>query len=164
MRYYSVEFKLECIRKYIHGEKLNRPPDIKDRYFKNMVLKWVKLYNTSGESALSRVKPPLTDDQVIGLVLRVLNGESMNEVAYDVGRDSSQISQWVKAYLQGNLDGVKFKKRGRKPSMKKKTSPIKSEFDKLKKENEYLRAENEYLKKLRALVQERIKDQSQKRK
>ena len=36
--------------------------------------------------------------------------------------------------------------------------------NKLKKENEYLRAENEYLKKLRALVQERIKGQSQKRK
>ena len=43
----------------------------------------------------------------------------------------------------------------KKPSKDK----TKSELEKLREENEYLRAENEYLKKLRALIQEKGKDQ-----
>ena len=66
---------------------------------------------------------------------------------------SSTIWQWEQRYLEKGIMVLENKKKGRKRSKTKPTTPKTRE--ELLEENLYLRAENEYLKKLNALVAER---------
>ena len=101
--------------------------------------------------------------QIINRIL--INHESINYVALDIGLVSASIlHNWLSKFKENEYNVVE-KKKGRKP--KSMTKPKKndkelSEKEKIKKleeENLYLKAENEYLKKLRALVLEReLKD------
>ncbi|WP_405350765.1 IS3 family transposase [Fusobacterium animalis] len=97
--------------------------------------------------------------QAINRIL--INHESINSVAIDIGLASNGIlHNWLSKFKENGYNVVE-KKKGRKP--KSMTKPKKndkelSEKEKIKKlEDEiiYLKAENEYLKKLKALVQER---------
>ena len=97
--------------------------------------------------------------QTINRIL--INHESINSVAIDIGLTSSGIlDNWLSKFKENGYNVVE-KKKGRKtkPMTKpKKNDKILSEKEKIKQlEDEilYLKAENEYLKKLRALVQER---------
>jgi len=98
--------------------------------------------------------------QAINRIL--INHESINSVALDIGLVSAGIlHNWLSKFKENGYNVIE-KKRGRKPKAmtkpKKKNDKALSEKDKIKQlEDEilYLKAENEYLKKLRALVQER---------
>ena len=97
--------------------------------------------------------------QIINRIL--VNHESVNSVAIDVGLASSGLlHNWLSKFKENGYNVIE-KKRGRKPkamTKPKKNEKVLSEKDKIKQlEDEilYLKAENEYLKKLRALVQER---------
>ena len=97
--------------------------------------------------------------QTINRIL--INHESINSVAIDIGLTSSGIlDNWLSKFKENGYNVIE-KKRGRKPksmTKPKKSDKILLEKDKIKQlEDEilYLKAENEYLKKLRALVQER---------
>ena len=97
--------------------------------------------------------------QTINRIL--INHESINSVAIDIGLTSSGIlDNWLSKFKKNGYNVVE-KKKGRKPksmTKPKKSDKILLEKDKIKQlEDEiiYLKAENEYLKKLRALVQER---------
>jgi len=97
--------------------------------------------------------------QIINRIL--VNNESINSVAIDVGLASSGLlHNWLSKFKENGYNVIE-KKRGRKPksmTKPKKNDKVLSEKDKIKQleeENMYLKAENEYLKKLRALVQER---------
>lgn len=90
----------------------------------------------------------------------LINKESINSVAIDLGLSSDGIlHNWVKKYKE-NCYNVIEKKKGRKPKTMtkiKKSKKILTKEDKIKELEEkilYLEAENEYLKKLSALVQE----------
>ena len=97
--------------------------------------------------------------QTINRIL--INHESINSVAIDIGLTSSGIlDNWLSKFKENGYNVVENKK-GRKPKSMtklKKNDKVLSEQDKIKQleeENLYLKAENEYLKKLKALVQER---------
>ena len=97
--------------------------------------------------------------QIINIIL--INHESVNSVALDIGLVSSGIlHNWLSKFKENGYNVVENKK-GRKPKSMtklKKNDKVLSEQDKIKQleeENLYLKAENEYLKKLKALVQER---------
>ena len=98
--------------------------------------------------------------QTINRIL--VNNESINSVAIDVGLASSGLlHNWLSKFKENGYNVIE-KKRGRKPKSmtkpKKRNDKALSEKDKIKQlEDEilYLKAENEYLKKLRALVQKR---------
>lgn len=97
--------------------------------------------------------------QTINRVL--INHESINSVALDIGLVSAGIlHNWLSKFKENGYNVIE-KKKGRKPrsmTKPKKNNKVLSEKDKIKLlEDEiiYLKAENEYLKKLRALVQER---------
>ena len=97
--------------------------------------------------------------QTINRIL--IDNESINSVAIDIGLTSSGIlDNWLSKFKENGYNVVE-KKKGRKPksmTKPKKNEKVLSEKDKIKQlEDEilYLKAENEYLKKLRALVQER---------
>ena len=97
--------------------------------------------------------------QAINRIL--INHESINSVAIDIGLISAGIlHNWLSKFKENGYNVVE-KKKGRKPksmTKPKKNEKVLSEKDKIKQlEDEiiYLKAENEYLKKLRALVLER---------
>ncbi|WP_222703003.1 IS3 family transposase [Fusobacterium animalis] len=97
--------------------------------------------------------------QAINRIL--INHESINSVAIDIGLTSSGIlDNWLSKFKENGYNVVE-KKKGRKPkamTKPKENNKELSEKEKIKKleeENLYLKAENEYLKKLKALVQER---------
>ncbi|WYD24398.1 IS3 family transposase [Fusobacterium animalis] len=97
--------------------------------------------------------------QTINRIL--INNESINSVAIDIGLASNEIlHNWLSKFKENEYNVVE-KKKGRKPKSMtklKKNNKVLSEKDKIKLlEDEiiYLKTENEYLKKLRALVQER---------
>ena len=97
--------------------------------------------------------------QTINRIL--INHESINSVAIDIGLASNGIlHNWLSKFKENGYNVVE-KKKGRKPKSMtklKKNDKVLSEQEKIKQleeENLYLKAENEYLKKLKALVQER---------
>jgi transposase-like protein len=163
---YSKDFKLECIRKYKNGDYIEDPPGVSHHAFYVQFRKWTKIYDSLGEAGLEHGKPTLDIDQRLELIERVESGESYSSVAFSAGIGHDLLIKWHKIYTQSGMDGLKSLKRG-KPSMKKKESVNKEDYDKtrqeLLEELKYVRAENEYLKKLNALVQER-KAREQKKK
>jgi len=167
---YSKKFKLKCVRKYKAGEYIQDPGGCSHETFHNKVISWVKIYDSLGEVGLEHNKPKLKLEDKLIAIRRIENGESINSVAYSLGRQESSLSKWYKQYLQGGIDGLKSNSRkGRPPKVKKeskqeeKVLTPEEEIKKLKEELEMAKLENEYLKKLAALVQTR-KDQQQKKK
>ena len=154
---FTKKFKLECVQKYKDGEPINNPGGCKHKTFADTVRRWVRIYDSMGEVGLEhRIKMKTWRDK-LALVQRVLNGESISEVAYSNGIQESLLSKWYKIYQESGIDGLKLDRRGRPPKMTKKpkSSNESKTKEELEKELEYLRAENEYLKKLNALVQKR---------
>ena len=154
---FTKEFKLECIKKYKAGERINDPGGCKHKTFWTKVRSWVRIYDSLGEIGLEHKKPKRNWQDKMNMIQRVLDGESIIEVACSNGIQEDLLSKWYKIYQESGIDGLKLDRRGRPPKMAKK--PKKSNEPKtkeeLEKELEYLRAENEYLKKLNALVQKR---------
>ena len=154
---FTKEFKLECIRKYKSGERIDDPGGCKHATFRNNVLEWIRIYDCLGEVGLEHKKPKRNWQDKMDMIQRVIDGESIKSVAYSNGIKGSLLSKWYKIYQESGIDGLKLDRRGRPPKMAKKpkTSNEPKTKEELEKELEYLRAENEYLKKLNALVQKR---------
>lgn len=165
---YTKEFKLECIRKYKNGEYITDPGGCSHATFHRKLNDWVHIFDELGEAGLEHSKTMLSFEDKKRCVQRVINGESMNSIATSIGRQETQISKWYNIYLHEGFEGLKFRKKGRPPKMKKEEKYIESlsleeQNEELKKRLEFLEIENEYLKKLAALVQQR-KGQQQKKK
>ena len=154
---YTKEFKLECVRKYKAGERIDDPGGCKHTTFWNNVLEWIRIYDCLGEVGLEHKKPKRNWQDKMNMIQRVIDGESIKSVAYSNGIKGSLLSKWYKIYQESGIDGLKLDRRGRHPRMAKKpkTSNEDKTKEELERELEYLRAENEYLKKLNALVQKR---------
>lgn len=162
---YTKEFKLECVRKYNAGEHIDDPGGCTHSTFRHTVILWARIYNALGEAGLEHKKSKRSWKNKIDMIQRVLDGESLTEVACSNGLHESLLSKWCKIYQEFGIDGLKLDRRGRRPKMAKKPkTPNETKTkEELEKELEYLRAENEYLKKLSALVQKR-KDRQPKKK
>lgn len=162
---FTKEFKLECVKKYKLGEEITDPGGCKHKTFFNTVRTWVRIFDAVGEAGLEHKTQKRTWEDKMVMIERVLNGESLSEVACSNGTTQRLLSKWYKIYKESGVDGLKLDRRGRhiKMAIKIKKSNKQKTNDELEKEIEYLRAENEYLKKLNALVQER-KGQQQKKK
>ena len=154
---FTKEFKLECVKKYQNGERIDFPAGWKYQTFHNRVRVWSRIYESLGEIGLEHKKPKRTWQDKMNMIQRVIDGKSIKSVAYSNGIQCSLLSKWYKIYQESGIDGLKLDRRGRphKMAKKSKTSNETKTKEELEKENEYLRAENEYLKKLNALVQKR---------
>ena len=126
------------------------------------IVRWSRVYEIYGENGLEHRIRHWTYEDRINAVQRVLNGESLCEVANSLGMSTeTQVLNWHRKYLELGWDGLKLCGRGRKRKMgNKPIKPSKSksqadEIVELRKRLEYLEAENAYLKKLAALVQQR---------
>ena len=154
---FTKEFKLECIRKYKSGERIDDPGGCKHSTFRHTVVRWVRIYDSVGEDGLEHRFKMKTWQDKLAMIQRVADGESLQSVSIDNGIAKSVLSKWYKIYQESGINGLKLDRRGRRPKMMKKpkSSNEPKTKEELEKELEYLRAENEYLKKLNALVQKR---------
>lgn len=108
------------------------------------------------------------------IVNRVLNGESKTRIAAELCVNDGMIFSWVKKYQELGYNGLTTK-QGRPRKMKDKNiqQKIVNNSDKLddkdkrikdlEERNAQLEMENDLLKKLRALVQQRNKQQNEKK-
>ena len=164
---YDWRFKLDCVRKYKEGRRDFAPPGICRGTFFKHVRFWVKSYDDLGIDGLKHRQgnKPWTAEERLGLVAKVLAGNSITGVAKGAHINSGQLCQWVRRYREKGMDGLQCSRKGRPPrgepkdAMPKKppelTPSEREELKLLKERNRYLEAENAYLKKLRALELEK---------
>jgi transposase len=124
---------------------------------KKVVARSVNLYREEGEAGFHKKKKSSYTAAQKLVILETMHSQGMSreEAAVKFGMNgSAAIWRWERKYLENGIDGLKPKKKGRRPRVPKpKAQP--TPYEQLLAENEYLRAENEYLKKLNALVAER---------
>ena len=160
------ENKIEIYERRKNGETFSSLAKAFDVHKSNIEY-LIALIKKHGFDILRKDKNRLySKDFKLQIIDRILvNHESINSVAIDIGLTSSGIlDNWLSKFKKNGYNVVE-KKKGRKPkSMTKlkkndKTLSEKEKIKQLEEENLYLKAENEYLKKLRALVLEReLKD------
>ena len=172
---YSLEFKMECVQKYMKGEYISTPDKvhIKRKTFLNQVRVWAKNYKDLGIDGLkhSNTNIEWTQEKRFELVAKVLAGNSISSVAKQAHINDGQLYQWVKRYREKGIDGLQLRK-GRKPKMPNKTDKNNTKLTKSEKEElillrekaKYLEMENEYLKKLDALVTKREAEEAKAKK
>ena len=127
----------------------------------------IKLIRKHGYDVLGNGKNRLySKDFKLQTINRIIvNHESINSVAIDVGLASSSIlHNWLSKFKENGYN-ILEKPKGRPSKMKKNNKNIEnkelSKVEQLEKELEYLRAENAVLKKLREI---RLKQSQTKRK
>ena len=172
---YSLEFKMECVQKYINGEYISTPGKTRKQRdsFLNQVRCWAKNYEDLGIEGLKHLSHNKiwTPEERFNLVAKVLAGNSIKLVAKQAHINDGQLYQWVKRYREKGIDGLQLRK-GRKPKMPNKTDKNNTKLTKSEKEElillrekaKYLEMENEYLKKLDALVTKREAEEAKAKK
>ena len=129
-------------------------------------------YDLFGDEILkvSHTNRKYTIEFKLELINRVLNGESIRDVAYENMIGSGQLANWIKKYKELGYNGLS-KPKGRPKLMKQEPTKTKQitedEKDKrireLEERNAQLEMENDLLKKLKALVQQRTQQQDKKK-
>ncbi|WP_339126628.1 IS3 family transposase [Fusobacterium nucleatum] len=156
------ENKIEIYERRKNGETFSSLAKAFDVHKSNIEY-LITLIKKHGFDILRKDKNRLySKDFKLQIINRILvNHESINSVAIDIGLPAPSIlHNWLSKFKENEYNVVE-KKKGRKPksmTKPKKNDKVLSEKEKIKLlEDEiiYLKAENEYLKKLRALVQER---------
>ncbi len=164
---YSLEFKLECVKKYKKGIEIKKPDfaNTSQKNFLNQVNFWEKIYDKLGVEGLKKEprNKKWTIDQRLNIVKRFLANEPIVKISLENNLNPSQISFWTKKYLESGISGLELNK-GR-PIMKSKISNNKSTkvsnnsdsqdqsnsslsvYEELK----LLKKENEVLKKVKSL-------------
>ena len=77
---FTTKFKLECVKKYQNGERIDLPAGWKYQTFRNRVRMWSRIYESLGEIGLEHKKPKRTWQDKMNMIQRVLNGESFSEL------------------------------------------------------------------------------------
>ena len=163
---YSYEYKRNCIELYRQGKWPETPKGIKERNFRIMIGRWVRIEKYQGPEALrhKNFNKIWTPEEKLELISQVLAGKSNQEVALSAGISGGMLYQWVQKYKSKGYNGLVDMKKGRppkEPQMKKNVQPAplteseREELIRLRAENEYIKAENEVIKKRIALRQEK---------
>ena len=165
---YSYEYKRKCVELYRCGRWPETPAGCKQKAFRKMVRKWVRLEDANGPETLKHK----TSNQVwtpaerLGLVMQVISGKSNKSVAIENGIQDGTLYKWVRIYKNFGYNGLVAMKKGRpprNPEMKKTNINNSRKLDeteyeeliRLRAENEYMRAENAVIKKEIALREEK---------
>ena len=172
----KLEDKLEIIRLYEEGYPRSRIMK-KINIGKATVNRVVAQYRTYGIESFSKKgnNRKFSIEFKLSIIKRILNGESKNAIANELMISFSVIHSWVIKYKELGYNGLIEQKKGRVPKMKPTKKQVKittnpettDDKDKLIKEQQeriaQLEMENDLLKKLRALVQQRNKQQDEKK-
>ena len=173
MAKYSAEFKLKVVQEYLQGdigyEALAHKYGISCI---KCIQHWVGKYQVMGEKGLQRSRKNETYSfqfKLHAVELYLSTEMSYQDLALQLKLKSDGILvNWVRRYRAVGIEGLKPKRKGRRPKVPDKTS-ITSECNnnqderlkQLEEENLKLRIEVAYLKELRRL---RLEQEAQKRK
>jgi transposase len=112
------------------------------------LVRWfVKVYREQGEAGFQAKKARYTVAQKL-VVLETMRSQGLTseEAAVQFGiTGCATVRVWERKYMENGMNGLKPKKKGRRPKVPKPKAPP-TPYEQLLAENEYLRAENEYLK------------------
>ena len=165
----TYEDKLEIIRLYDEEHYSYRI--IAKRYNVRFttITRIIRKYHTHGKSSLQKNgKRKFSSEFKNDVIIRAINGESKLSLSVEYQIQEAQIISWLKKYNEFGYNGLIDKPKGRPPNMKKEKKPINpNDKDAIIKEKDQrileLEAEVEALKKLRALVLQRNKQQTEKK-
>ena len=120
------------------------------------------------ESLIKHKNKVFSPDLKLEIITRAMNGESKISLGVEYLIQESNIISWLKKYEENGYNGLIDKPKGRPPAMKKEKKPINpNDKDALLKQKDQeileLKAEVEALKKLRALVLQRNKQQTERK-
>lgn len=130
------------------------------RINQKVIVLLIRRFNFHGERIFDKSYSVVTPDIKLEIIQKLNIGYSINQLMVEYTVTDTQIHKWVSQFEELGYDGLKNKKKGRPPSMKKELKQI-DPNDKdalLKAKDERIReleCEVEALKKLRALVQQR---------
>ena len=152
----------------------------KFNYNKSSMKIIIRRYKRHGLQGIlhSETNHNFTADFKLEIIKRYYNGESKNSLAIEINVSYTVVSSWIQKYEQLGYNGLtdnrgrpgvtkmgKHKKNETKTVTKQAplTDPEREELNELRKRNRRLEMELEATKKLQALVQERIKRETQKK-
>lgn len=167
MSKYSKEFKIKVVQYYLNQHLGYR---ITARHFNipqdSIVRRWVKRFEEHGSDGLERNKISY-DGNFKRNVIEYMHEQhlSLSQTAahFNLAGDYV-VSKWERVYYEEGIQSLYKENRGRNRKMRKKDKNLSKDVEEdLIAEVQQLRMENEYLKKLNALVQERIKQESKKK-
>ena len=165
----SYEDKKEIIRLYNEEHygycKIADLFQVSDSTVCRIVLKYKKHCESS---LIKNNNRKFTADMKLEIITRAMNGESKKSLGIEYLIQEAYIISWLKKYEEFGYNGLVDKPKGRPPAMKKEKKPIDpNDKDELLKQKDQeileLKAEVEALKKLRALVLQRTKQQTEKK-
>lgn len=167
MSKYSVELKLEIVKKYLLREY--SALDLQKEYnvSRSLILEWIHKYELHGTKGLIKNQKSSYSGDFKKSVVEYMHANHLSgaEAAEYFNLGNRVVYKWERIYYEEGPDALYEERRGR-PRMSSK--PKKKEINEKDKEDliaevQRLRAENAYLKKLRALVQERIQQEQKKK-
>ena len=158
MTKYTQKFKLDLIQEYLDTGCSQRWIENKYSLPKDTLKKWWTVYNLKGPEGLKlrHFKRKFTVDFKLRVINYYLNNDvSMSKVAASHNLLCSQISIWLKLFMEGGSEALKPKKKGRPSKMSKMTKKdarkiLKKESDEiaaLKSELRQVKMERDILKK-----------------
>lgn len=164
----TIDNKKEIIKLWKEGYSYKRI-SLKFNITESIVQKNVEKYQLYGDK-IFEVKSSnrkYTPEFKLKILMRIKEGESINSVANEYMLYDGMIHSWIKKYEELGYNGLITQKRGRPKMRKSKESKkvILTEDERKRYEAriKQLEMENELLKKLDALVQERIKQEKEKK-
>ena len=163
---YTKEFKLKVI-KYVLEEKhgVKKAKKHFGLHSHGDIVKWVNKYLEHGEKGLEKNRNKYDSNFKINVVkyMQENNLSLTRTIIHFNLSDTRTVTRWLKLYEEGKLKAKEKEEKNMPKKINKEKENKDISTQKLIEENEYLRAENAYLKKLNALVQERIKQESRKK-
>ena len=158
MTKYTQKFKLDLIQEYLDTGCSQRWIENKYSLPKDTLKKWWTVYNLKGPEGLKlrHFKRKFNVDFKLRVINYYLNNDvSMSKVAASHNLLCSQISIWLKLFMEGGSEALKPKKKGRPSKMSKMTKKdahkiLKKESDEiaaLKSELRQVKMERDILKK-----------------
>lgn len=128
----------------------------------------IRRYDFHGEKIFDKTYNVISSETKLEIIQKFNDGCSITKLMIEYLVSNVQIHKWVSQYEKLGYDGLENKKKGRPPSMKKEVKPIDPNdkdalIKQLEERNKELECEVEALKKLRALVQQRSKQQTKKK-
>ena len=156
---FTTEFKVKIVKESIEQHMSSQELAKKYCVAEIHIRRWIKLYKYHGNEGLEH-KFRRYDGNFKENVLKYMEDNQLSfletAMRFNIPKDTT-IASWYHKYKEKGTLRLPDKR-----IMKKKTYNDKK-IEQLEKENEYLKAENAYLKKLRALVQERNKQENKKK-
>ena len=170
MAKFSSEEKIQAVRQYLNGNEGGKTIARSIGVHPSILHQWIKQYEIIGEDAFRK----RYTSYPVQFKLDVLNymneqGTSIRETAAIFNIPSYEtVRKWKVAYETEGMDALESKKKGRlsmkKESIKQtKQTPAEGSVEALEARIKQLEMENAYLKKLNALVQNKEKSPSKKR-